>query len=319
MLVDANETCIISNLGWAEKGGLWVYEIATEKIRHVKVGNARGVRIVPGSDDYFAMQPCGPQVKEGRTEFLASSMSSPGEVLSRISIDKGAATFEGEVEVWQHLPRAYESPLLVHGRYHEFLILVNSRQQTVEFQPMDWYNWQSYDMGYQNVLGVVEIPGQNLLIFPIQRDSCPVIYDPEKRMVVGKIPLADRRGNPSIHFLKSRREAWANDYDTILRLDSANWSVLNKARLQEADKNHGWRFIGGFWLNKSETLCAVARPYSGDVLALDTRTFKVSHSAAVGGEPLEVVLLADDRVIARDWHSGKILRGRLRAVQGNSD
>jgi hypothetical protein len=158
---------------------------------------------------------------------------------------------------------------------------------------------------------VIGIPGNTALIISVQRDSCPVLYDPKERKVIQKLTLAGRHGNPKLRFRRTANEVWADDYDSLLRLDPQDWSVLNQIRLQGAATGTA-QFIGTFCFNKNETLCAVGRPFSGDVVALDTRTFKMTHKAVVGRQPLDVALLSDGRVFARDWKTGDLLKGRLK-------
>jgi hypothetical protein len=66
-------------------------------------------------------------------------------------------------------------------------------------------------------------------------------------------------------------------------------------------------FTGEFAFDAAEALCAVARPYSGDVLLLETTTFRVTHRVTTGRQPLGVGLLPNGRVVARDWTSGELL------------
>jgi len=62
-----------------------------------------------------------------------------------------------------------------------------------------------------------------------------------------------------------------------------------------------------------DPICAVARPFSGDVVDLDTGSFKVKWIAQLGGQPpLEVAALRDREVVARDWKTGAVARGTLR-------
>jgi len=72
------------------------------------------------------------------------------------------------------------------------------------------------------------------------------------------------------------------------------------------------QFNGSFAFNGDETLCAVARPFSGDVVALDTARFKVTHACRLGRQPLLVALLSDGTVWARDWKTGDVLKGTLK-------
>jgi len=67
---------------------------------------------------------------------------------------------------------------------------------------------------------------------------------------------------------------WASDYDTIVKVDRSSWQVRDVCRLQSAAAGT-MQFIGDFTFDPDETVCAVARPFSGDVVALDPSTMKV--------------------------------------------
>ena len=72
------------------------------------------------------------------------------------------------------------------------------------------------------------------------------------------------------------------------------------------------QFTGDYSFNRDETLCAVARPFSGDVVALDTEQFRITHYSKLGKQPLEVCLLSDGTVYSRDWKTGNFLKGKLK-------
>ena len=123
--------------------------------------------------------------------------------------------------------------------------------------------------------------------------------------------MAARGGNPVGRLRPKAREAWAIDYDTLVRLDLMNWSLKDKLLLQPRDAEGGGQFVGEWSFNRDDTLCAVARPFSGDVVGVETATFRQTYRAAIGRQPLDVELLSDGRIIARDWRTGDMLRGAL--------
>src|SRR5262249_36787609 len=108
-------------------------------------------------------------------------------------------------------------------------------------------------------------------------------------------------------------EMWASDYDHLVKVETIDWSVVRAARLQVAQDPQAL-FIGDFAFNHDESLCAVARPFSGDVIALETHWMEVKARAAIGGEPLQVAICRDQRVFARDWKTGVLLCGALKAL-----
>lgn len=272
------------------------------------MSEASYLSLYPGRDDLFAVvhHYDGP-----RLEFTAQRITAPDQVLSRILIDGRGSSFEGSQEVWQLLPRYYVAYYAQPGESNYYLFTVTGPPQTLEMQSFDWYN-DSYDKDYQGIIGVTDVPGTDLVIVSVQRDSSPVLYDPSARKAVRKIQLAGRSGNPTLRFRQTASEVWADDYDTLLRLNPHDWAVMDALQLQRTDPAGIHLFIGGFAFNRDESLCAVARPYSSDVVALDTGSFRVTHHAPMENQPLDVALLSDGRVFARAWQTGDLLQSRLR-------
>jgi hypothetical protein len=303
MILNASETHLISHLGWVDKGGVWLCEAEPAQVRRVALSEARYLTLRPGRGDLFSAIH---HSDSDRLAISAHRIDSPDEAISRILIDASGPTFEGDCAVWSQLPRAY---VAYYARAFQ-LFLIAADPPSVELQQFDWYD-DSYDRSWQGVIGVVEVPGSDLLIVSVQRDSSPVLYDPRTRTAVRKISLAGRGGNPTLRFRRTAPELWADDYDALLRLDPRDWSILDAIRVQDAAGGNAQLFIGGYAFNPAETLCAVARPYSGDVVALDTTSFKITHSVAVAQQPLDVALLSDGRVFARDWKTGDLLQGIL--------
>lgn len=93
-------------------------------------------------------------------------------------------------------------------------------------------------------------------------------------------------------------------------LERDGWRIARHARLQKAPVGTA-QFIGDYSFAPDEQICAVARPFSGDVVGIDVETLKITHSARLGRQPLEVVAIGRGEVVARDWKTGDLLRGRL--------
>src|SRR5262249_49785468 len=300
MLINSPESHVISNLGWIDRGNLWVCDTESSQITTIPLSDADYLTLHRGDGDIFAVVH---NFANERLEISAHDISAPQEDLSRISFIAGLAEFAGDPLVWLKLPRAY----VIGANY---LLLLDARKQTAELREFAWFK-ESYDHDVQGIIGVTEVPGKALVIVSIQRDSEPVLYCPEEDQVMRKIPLAGRSGSPVFRFRKGATEAWVNDYDMLLRLNPEDWSIQDQVRLQWEPPGID-RFIGDFAFNKDESLCAVARPFSGDVIALDTSSFNVTHRVRLGKHPFDVVLLANGRIIARDWQSGALLKGSLK-------
>jgi hypothetical protein len=310
VILDQQERQLITSLGWVEHGGFLVWDLETDETRRIAVADADYVSVVPGRDDAFAV------VHNRRSGGYAVSVrhaSAPDEALARAVVDAGQARLEGDPDVWLTVPRSYSGydPDADGGAPYT-LLLIDGSAATCEVQRMHWFNGDSYDLGYQGMGSPVEVPDEHLVLIPVQRSSQPVIYDVISREVVGHLELGGRGGNPSLRF-RTSSELWADDYDTLLRLDRDGWTKRDQLFLQAADDGVG-QFIGGWAFDPSRSLCAVGRPFSGDVLGIDTQAFEVTKRANLGEQPLDVALLSDGRIFARDWQSGRPLRGELQDV-----
>lgn len=323
MIINDAETQAVSSLGWVDKGALWVYKIGGGKPSRVALSDANYLAVHPGAHDHFAVVHC---YDGDRLKITAHHHNDPQHIVSTIEFaaradllqlakgalkDAGASIqseFSGDTAVWSSLPRAYVA--YAFGNY--YLILVDRRTKSVEVQTFAWYD-NSYDKGYQGIVGVTKVPHSPWVIVSVQRDSSPVLYDPTTRTVIQKLSLAGQFGNPTLSFRRNAREVWASDYDTLVRLDSQSWELLAKLKIQEPKGNVS-QFIGHFSFNNDETLCVVGRPYSGDAVGVDAKSFRVTHSAKLGGEPLDVALVSGRHVIARDWHTGQLREGELKEL-----
>jgi hypothetical protein len=191
-------------------------------------------------------------------------------------------------------------------------MVVRADEGRLEAQALDWFD-DTYDKGYQAIVGATEIPGRPEVLIAIQRDSRPVIHDPLARRKVAQLELCGRAGNPALRFRRHGSELWADDYDTIVVLEPGTWRRLRSRRLQGALTGTG-QFIGRYCFGADERACYVPRPYSRDVVALDPRNLRIRARCRFDAQPFEAVGLDDDTVVARDWKTGALLRGPLRRV-----
>jgi len=73
------------------------------------------------------------------------------------------------------------------------------------------------------------------------------------------------------------------------------------------------QFMGHFSFDADESPCAVARPFSRDVLGVEPTTLQTRFQCALDGQPIKALALPDGSVNARDWKSGALLRGQWQA------
>lgn len=308
MIRDPQERTLISSMGWVDRGSLWCFDIGSGKEHKHEIGDAKYLTLHAGTGGLFAAVH---HFEGERLEITAHSFTRPEVALARCLIAAERRRIEGDMSVWNSLPRNYVA-YLKQPAWSDFA-LIQIADGKASLQTFEWYD-NHYDKMYQGIIGVTGLPGSHLLAVSVQRDSKPVIYDPHARRKVGEIPLAGGHGNPTLYFRREAPELWADDYDTLVVLEPNSWRVLRKAKLQEAASGTG-QFIGQFAFDADEQLCAVARPFSGDVLGLHPKTLKISHRAELGQQPLEVAILRDFRVFVRDWKNGQLSKGTLQRAE----
>jgi len=309
MILNNERTQAISNLGWADGGALWIYSSKAAAIRKLSLSDAKYVTISSGTKDFFAAVH---HWKGERLEITAHHHSDPQRVVSRISVQKRMAIghaglkliFDGDSSAWRQLPKAYVGFMADNYR----LIRIDA-QEYEDVQEFSWYD-DSYDKGYQVIVGVSAIPNSRNLIISVSRDSNPVLYDPMTKQAVRRLTLANRYGNPEFVIRASANELWASDYDSLVRLDIGTLDVKQLSLVQDCVSGSG-AFMGKFCFNTDEDTCLAARPFSGDALLIEASSMRQLRTIKLNGQPLEIGLFADGTVVARDWRSGDLLLGDL--------
>ena len=307
MLTNAAGTIAVSSLGWVDGPRLWIYRRDGERVEHATTSPARYLTLHPGTDDHFSVvhhrDGAGLEVTVHRYDDLARP-------LARAVLEPGASSLSGNPDAWARVPAHYAGYLNdARGGAH-VLVRIDAARERVEHRACAWFD-ERYDHGVQSVMGATEVPGVAPVLVSVQRSSRLILQDPETGAESGHVDLAGRGGNPSLRLRRGAREVWALDYDTILKLEPGSWRVLRERRVQ-GSANGTQAFVGGFAFDAGETLCAVARPFSGDVIALDPESLWTRARCRTGGQPLVAMVFPDGEVVARDWQTGDLLHGRLR-------
>ena len=305
MISHSGFSSIVSSLGWIDGGSLWCLDADSLKVRMVHISEGKYLSLKLGRNGYFSVVH---HYDSDRLEITAHSLKDPGEILSRWTLDGTSGYMEGGKEIWENLNRYYVN-YLSRSDLTDFVLIDVSLNGRAAVQELPWYDDQ-YDKGYQGIIGVTEIPNSNCVIVSIQRNSNPVIYDPTEQRKIGEITLSGNGGNPTLYFRCTKNELWADDYDTLLKIEVGTWRVVKSRRLQDSVSGTS-QFIGQFVFDSGEKLCAVARPFSGDIVAIDTKNLKTRYRAKMGRQPIEVAILPNKKVVARDWKTGDLLIGKL--------
>jgi hypothetical protein len=292
-LLSASGQTLLDHAGWGENFlWLWTYDVSSGAERRLQ-NFPDGFSLHPSRDRQNVLLVAS-DAQRYRAECTIRPADDPLAVLATATFTGRGWTFDGDASLWENVPRYVRAG--VGGQTY----LLHIDPDADEPDPLDWYVHGGYDLVYQGLVDVSAVPGSHVLIMSIQRDSHPVLYDPDQRRVVGKIALAERHGNPRPWFSTGGDQLWIADYDTLLRLDST-WTTRSAAQLQPPKGTMG-QFIGNFWLTPDETRCIVPRPFSDDVLILDATTLAARDAIKTTSQPLDAALVRG-QLITRDWQS----------------
>jgi hypothetical protein len=188
------------------------------------------------------------------------------------------------------------------------LMLIDAQRGQVTPLDQSWFNEANYDLGYQGLVDCLTIPDARLVVVSVQRSSQLVTVNLDTNTREGSIPLAGRGGNPTLTPL-SGLEFAASDYDCLCIVNARTGEVRASAPLQVGGASNTQQFIGDYDVNGG--ICAVARPFSGDVLFLDLENFSVRAQVPASGQPLAICTVSRSRFVTRDWKTGKVSLGQL--------
>ena len=309
MILNSSETRIVASCGWVEKSGLLVIDPRERKEECLKIGEAGYIGLKKLPQDYFLV------IQHYPGEHMVLSIHSfkdPAEKLAEVTITSRNLEFRGDGNLWKLAPKYYVGGLNdeLKGRDYR-LIEINLERKEELFPDLEWWD-NSYDKMYQGVIDVIEIPNTDYVLFSVQRDSEPVLYDIFKKKVAKKIKLAGRRGNPIFTFRNNHKEIWCRDYDTLVKMRVSDWKILAKKCLQGGSLGVDKQFIGDFSFTPDEKYCAVARPFSKDLILLKCDNLKVVAECGSESQPISTVVLSNLDFVARDWKTGKVEFGSFK-------
>ena len=307
MLSNPERTVLVSSVGWVDRDVLWRYDVATATADRLPLDSgARYLSLHSSGPGYFSVAH---HFEGERFELTVHGFADPAHVLARATVDATRLRMVGDSSRWRYVPRVYAAYLGFEPWKDFALVRVVASTEQVALQRLDWYD-ETYDKGYQAITDVLELPGEDAALVSVQRSSELILHDLQTARKRRSITLGGRGGNPTLQLRNGGTEVWASDYDTLLVLDRKRWRIIRSARLQRAAAATQ-QFIGDYAFTPDEEYCVVARPFSGDVVGLDTSSLKIRSSATLGRQPLEVAALPGGEVVARDWKTGDVLRGRL--------
>lgn len=305
MICDSKLNYALSNLGWVDKGNLWIYNSLKDDLKFINLSDSKYLSIYEGLNDYFSI--CH-NFDDTRFNISIHNFNDPEHILCKFTFNNFKTEVEGNQELIKYISKYYLASLQLNGDFKFHLISIRDGEIKLDDSKIEWFYNGNFDFMYQGLIGVTE--SNDELLFCVQRQGNIFRISKETNQLIDKIDLANRYGNPKISFNKDRTALYADDYDTLLRINPLNWKIEKASLLQSADKGTQ-QFIGSFLLNKNNDLITVARPFSSDVIMVD-ETLKIRYHCMIGKQPLEAIVFSNKKVVARDWKTGNLLTGRIK-------
>ena len=292
---------VISNQGWVDKGSLWMYDGIKEKNEIIKLSDAQYLMLTEGDEGYFSIvhNGNGPGIK-----ITVHHFHDPAKVYCETSFSNFKTMSSGDTGCWKLVPRYYVCGLTLNDKFDFHLLKIESGIITLQDDKIDWYTNGNFDFGYQGLTGVLQQGDE--LIFTVQRDGSLYRYSLVQGKIIDKVALAGRYGNAQPIIRNDK--IWAVDYDTIVTL--TDWKIERMKKLQKDAKGTS-QFIGNLSFDSQKGLCIVPRPFSNDVIGINGH-FRIQYTCNLEGQPLEAALMQNQTVVARDWKTGKLLKGQMK-------
>ena len=305
MIIDSKNRFAISNLGWVDKGSLWIFDNKINDCYRINLSDSKYLNLVTGFDDYFVIIH---NYDKNIFDLAIHHFENPEIALCTLKFDNLKTDCIGDLSFIKYVPKYFILGLSINDNFKFHLATIQNGLIEFDNLKLDWYYNGQFDFIYQGLIGVYE--NNNELFFCVQRDGSIYRVDKENNKLIQKIQLAQRYGNPILTFNKDKTKVFVNDYDTLLRINTSNWVIERLKQLQLSDKG-AQQFIGSYMLNKDNDLITIARPFSSDVI-MTTMDFKIKYVCITGKQPLEAVAFNDKKVVARDWKTGEFLTGKMK-------
>jgi hypothetical protein len=297
MIFDPATQTLIDNQGWVDKGGLWIYDLATKAERLMPIEGAAYLTIRAGADGLFRLT----HHQSPEQTVSIRHMSDPQRVLASVALADPNCPFTGDRTLWNKV----EPALVFSTSSAQRLLRIDGQRESCLELNRSWYNGDNYDLDYQGLVDCITPPGANFVIVAVQRSSTLILVDYVANAKCGEIELAGRRGNPKLR-MRSNFDFLASDHDTMCLVNLRDMGVVASECLQGATA--GW--IGDY-SEATRNAIAVARPHSGDVIIVDATTFAQIDRIQVPDQPLKVAMISDREIVTRDWKTGRVAHSRF--------
>lgn len=223
MIYDAATNTVVGNLGWVDRGSLWVFDLSDGSQTAVAIEGASHLSLRRGPNGLF-------RVVHHHSPDLGVSIrhvARPDLELASIRFEGSMARFTGDPALWSGV----DPTAIIQTDAGPRLIWIDGASERVTDLDLSWFNSANYDLGYQGLVDCLSLPGAGLVAVSVQRSSELVLIDPERNQCAGQISLAGRQGNAALRSL-SDNELLASDYDCLCVVNAETGAVRSSAPIQ---------------------------------------------------------------------------------------
>src|SRR3984957_4530663 len=139
MIFDKDARLLIDNMGWVDRGALWVYDVAKQKEKLIGVEGAKFLRLQAGEHGFF-------RVVHGQSADRAISVrriAEPEVELASVRFPDDEPVFGGEIEFW----KSVDSIAIVSAGTGYQLLRIDAAHGQVTNLDLSWFTNANYDLG----------------------------------------------------------------------------------------------------------------------------------------------------------------------------
>jgi hypothetical protein len=157
MISNPERTLLLSSVGWVDHDALWRFDVATANAERLPLDSgARYLSLHSSGSDYFSV---GHHFDGARFELTVRRFSDPVNVLARATVNDEERQMVGDASAWKEVPLLYVEYLSFEPWKDFVLLKLSPSTAQIEVQRLEWYD-DTYDKGYQGVIGVLAVPGR---------------------------------------------------------------------------------------------------------------------------------------------------------------
>jgi len=269
---------------------LWRYDTRWRRTKRVPFGNGLPFELYEGDGHALLVQHI-----EGSILASVVGASDPSTTLATANYDGKVWAFAGDKSAWTSVP--------------EYVLLPPEGESTSASGLLRIADGALIDplVDVVGVRTVTAVPKSRLVV--LVGSGKVTVYDPNSGHAGYRFALANDAANPQVRFRKEGAELWINDVDTMLKIETRDWEVIEAAGPpSEAEIQAP---IAQWVFADDESVACLLRPDENEVVIVDSSTLELVEAVSFKASPVDVVR-RNDKLVAVTG-SGDVMRARLSA------